>query len=146
MSNLGHSVQYTLRVFIMVLYLSMLSLNLVYLSDYSVLAGHSITDKAFLDVSIGGQHAGRIVVGIHGNSVPKTALNFMELGGCAGHVAFTCFLLLRNSSCKGSHASGDGTGGMAALGPSLIKENSPLRHVRGTVSMFVDEDGLIRSQ
>ncbi|GAX83554.1 hypothetical protein CEUSTIGMA_g10979.t1 [Chlamydomonas eustigma] len=131
-------------------YIMLTALVLASAWGYSVLAGHSITDKAFLDVSIGGQHAGRIVVGIHGNSVPKTALNFMELvtHGCGYGYRGSCFhqVMPKMAVLAGDITKGDGTGGMAALGPSLIKENSPLRHVRGTVSMFVDEDGLIRSQ
>lgn len=36
--------------------------------------------QVFLDVSVGGQPAGRIVLGLFGSDVPKTAANFAALG------------------------------------------------------------------
>lgn len=35
-----------------------------------------ITEKVFFDVSIGGAERQRIVMGLYGNAVPKTADNF----------------------------------------------------------------------
>ena len=46
----------------------------------------------------------------------------------------------------GDITKGDGSGGVAALGPSFLKEKSPIKHGRGTVSMIVDEEGAVRSQ
>ena len=46
----------------------------------------------------------------------------------------------------GDITKGDGTGGVAALGPSFTKEKSNIKHVRGTVSMVVDAEGAVRSQ
>jgi cyclophilin family peptidyl-prolyl cis-trans isomerase len=46
----------------------------------------------FLDVSVGGEPAGRIVLGVYGNDTPKTAANFVALGRCSdSHV---CYVLL----------------------------------------------------
>ena len=39
----------------------------------------TITSRAFFDVSIDDHEAGRIVVGLYGNAVPKTVLNFETL-------------------------------------------------------------------
>jgi hypothetical protein len=36
--------------------------------------------QVFLDVSVGGQPAGRIILGLFGSDVPKTAANFAALG------------------------------------------------------------------
>jgi peptidylprolyl isomerase len=41
-----------------------------------------ITSKVFFDVTIGGREAGRIVMGLFGETVPKTAENFRAL--CTG--------------------------------------------------------------
>lgn len=41
---------------------------------------------------------------------------------------------------------GDGSGGMAAAGPSFAVEGFAVRHQRGTVSMVLDEEGHVRSQ
>jgi peptidylprolyl isomerase len=42
----------------------------------------AITSKVFFDVEIGGQPAGRIIMGLFGETVPKTAENFRAL--CTG--------------------------------------------------------------
>ena len=43
----------------------------------------TITQKAYFDVSIDGEPAGRIVFGLYGDTVPKTVNNFAAL--CVGH-------------------------------------------------------------
>ena len=43
----------------------------------------TITQKAYFDVSIDGEPAGRIVFGLYGDVVPKTVNNFAAL--CQGH-------------------------------------------------------------
>lgn len=42
----------------------------------------TITDKVFLDINIDGKPAGRVVIGLYGDIVPKTAANFVGL--CKG--------------------------------------------------------------
>ena len=40
----------------------------------------TVTDKVFFDLAVGGKPAGRVVIGLFGNIVPKTAANFVGLG------------------------------------------------------------------
>lgn len=41
--------------------------------------GPKVTDKVFFDIEIGGKPIGRVVIGLFGKTVPKTATNFIEL-------------------------------------------------------------------
>lgn len=54
-----------------------------------------VTSKCFFDVDVGGEQIGRIVVGLFGDIVPKTAENFRAL--CTGKIfnntRFSLFLL-----------------------------------------------------
>ena len=47
---------------------------------HSLLSGATVTDRVYLDLGIGRAPAGRLVIGVHGNSVPRASLNFVELG------------------------------------------------------------------
>jgi len=107
----------------------------------------TVTTKVFFDVSIDGAEAGRIVMGLYGNQVPRTVDNFRALctgekgegkagkplhfKGCAFHRIIPGFM------CQGGDFThGDGTGGESIYGEKFEDENFKLKHPKpGLLSM-----------
>lgn len=104
--------------------------------------------QCFLDITIGGELEGRIVVELYNDVVPKTAENFRAL--CTGEkgIGPNTGVPLHYKGCRfhriiksfmvqvGDISAGDGTGGESIYGLKFEDENFELKHERkGVLSM-----------
>lgn len=101
----------------------------------------TVTEKVYFDISIGGEEAGRIVMGLFGDVVPKTVENFAGLcdgsqgetsagiprtySGTSFHRVITSFM-----AQGGDFTRGDGRGGESIWGGKFDDENFDLKHSR----------------
>jgi len=124
--------------------------SLVFLLAIAMVAAsemEKVTSKVFFDIEINGKSAGRIVMGLFGDAVPKTAENFRAL--CTGekgvgssgkplhykgsgfHRVIPDFMLQ-----GGDFTHGTGVGGESIYGNKFADENFKVKHTKpGLLSM-----------
>jgi cyclophilin family peptidyl-prolyl cis-trans isomerase len=96
--------------------------------------------QVFFDITIGGEAAGRIVMKLRADVVPKTAKNFGQL--CSGEMGFgykNCpfHRVIPGFMCQGGDFTNqNGTGGKSVYGEKFEDENFKLKHTgTGILSM-----------
>jgi peptidylprolyl isomerase len=124
--------------------------SLIFLLAIAMVAAsemEKVTSKVFFDIEINGKSAGRIVMGLFGDAVPKTAENFRAL--CTGekgvgssgkplhykgsgfHRVIPDFMLQ-----GGDFTHGTGVGGESIYGNKFADENFKVKHTKpGLLSM-----------
>eukprot|EP01062_Namystynia_karyoxenos_P064661 TRINITY_DN5769_c0_g1_i1.p2 TRINITY_DN5769_c0_g1~~TRINITY_DN5769_c0_g1_i1.p2 ORF type:complete len:242 (+),score=95.32 TRINITY_DN5769_c0_g1_i1:80-727(+) len=101
--------------------------------------GGHITSKVYLDVDYNGDPAGRIVIGLFGEDLPRTANNFQQLAvgdRGYGYAGSSFHRVVRNFMIQGGDfENNDGTGGRSVYGRHFKDERFKFKHFPGCVSM-----------
>ncbi|UXI16271.1 origin recognition complex subunit 2 [Sarcoptes scabiei] len=104
------------------------------------LKGPKATDTVTFHITIGGNDAGKVKIGLFGKTVPKTVENFKQLcvrhlteqtkdGSLVGYKGSIFHRVINDFMIQGGDfTKGDGTGGRSIYGEKFADENFKLKH------------------